>query len=1126
MKNFFLSRKLPLLIINSASLLSILLLLLVSLLSIYPSNTIRFIDRLFVTDFIIEFSNVSSNGTFLYPSFEFKNLKIIQESQPIIDASLFKITISIPKSLVMLRPEIINSKISDGKIYYQDTSKNTSEFVKINSNISFDHNNIINGNIHLIKNNVLGSLFFSSKSGDQRYLVNLPENDWLAFLPIEINAEFKKFRFSINMIGNDKNESLNSIGHFRLISSDELLNEPYKVNGDFIQSYKNNISLMSFKNLNKPFLNESNLLSVDFTNEIIRLSDLFLSKDLIKINALKNISTISLKNLTYIFNSQSPFFSSAFSALKIDNIYLDSIENLSGIILANKTLLQFKLEPSQALLRTIDGSLFEMRASGDSSYIFNKKQLNTKILLEKNKTQVEFHLLNSSEGKYEIDLIAEDISSKLFIALLPKDLSDLKSNLTNSLKSNSLNNLIFSYKNGFLDKSINYLSGSISSNNFNYEINSTQVIQSNAFDLSLKDGNISIALNLGKYNSIPFRTAKIHIDPTSQALNYISEHELGDEDIQIKGLTIQDYLSEDGIVLPIQSVGRVNIKNFDNVNFTKLSFNNLDLEVSKDIPLKNLEGRIFISNFKNAYGSINGDGFSQNFDAIVRATSLDDKPSLFLSTQLEIDMDKVLPSNDFLWFTGKEKSKIKLSFSPDNSWRINIFSNLIDTKISSQIAYFKKPLGTALDTQVTIHNIDNPNILIQNNLFETLILFKEDQLSGYFKSGNYFNKTIKSTTQFNKFKIYIDIPELNFEDLNFNQVNNSGSNTLSIDHLEFHFNKLMLLGNTFNAQTGKIKILGDATQLSLKGNDLNGIISIGNDGFTKVSLKDSTIKYLSFQDRANSEQLTNMRFVGEDIDVNGIKINFFDFYILENSDVITINDIKVRSKNINIQPLNQEEKAYVSYNKKKDLYKVKGIFELNKPSKDISRFIGYDFEYLKSNMNVEWISAKQLNNLQGKLSFLVKDLKLEQEVSNSVLLKALGIFNLKSFFSTLSEIDLSDKNRNNLNINRGAGGFIFMSDRARISDPLFIETNFAKMKWIGDIQKDRRKNLSDLDLFLEMRLTISDNLPWYGAFLGGFPAVAGGMVIGSIFEKGINDISTINYQVTGNIDNPQLLRLE
>ncbi|GEM_PF-954498 len=1126
MKNFFLSRKLPLLIINITSLLLILILLFISLLSIYPSNTIRFIDRLFVTDFKIEFSNITSNGNFLYPSLEFKNLKISQESQPIVNASLFKITISIPKSLATLRPMILNSKISDGKIYYQDIPENTSEFLEINSSISFDKNNIINGNIHLIKNNVMGSLFFSSKSGEQRYLLNLPENDWLGFLPIEISAGLKKLRFSINMIGNDKNASLNSIGRFKAKSADDQLNQSYDLNGDFIQSYKNNISLISFKNLNKPFLNESNLLSIDFSKEIIRLSDLFLSKDLIKIDRLKNINKIYLENLTYIFNSESPFFSAAFSTLKIDNIYLDSIENLSGIILANKKLLQFKLEPSQALLKTIDGSLFKMRASGDSSYIFNKKQLTTKVLLEKNKTQLELRMLNSSEGKYEIDLIAKDISSNFFIALLPESLSDVKSNLTKSLKLNSLDNLIFSSKSGYLDKSMNYVSGSISSNNFNYEINSTQVIKSNAFDLSLTNGNISIALNLGKYNSIPFKAAKIYIDSISQVLHYTSEHELGNEDIQIKELKMQDYLSKDRIVLPIQSVGRVNIKNFANVNFTKVTFNSLDLDVFKDTQLKDLEGRIFISNFKNAYGLINGEGFNQNFDAIVKAISLNDKPSLFLSTQLEIDMEKVFPGSDFLRFSGKEESEIKLSFSFDNGWRINIFNNLIDTKISSQIAYFKKPLGTALDTQVTIHNIDNPNILIQNNLFETLILFKEDQLSGYFKSGNYFNKTIESTAQFDKFKIYIDIPELNFEDLNFNQIDSSAPNTLPIDHLEFHFDKLMLFGNTFYAQTGKIKILGDTTELSLKGNDLNGIISMGNDGFTKVSLNNSIIKSLSLQDRANNEQLTNMRFVGENIDINGTRINFFDFYILENADVITINDIKVRSKNINIQPLNQEEKAYVSYNKKKDLYKVKGIFELNKPSKEISKFIGYDFKYLKSNMNVEWISAKQLNNLQGKFSFLVKDLKLEQEVSNSVLLTALGIFNLKSFFSTLSEIDLSDENRKNLNINRGAGAFIFMSDRARISDPLFIETNFAKMKWIGDIQKDRRNNLSDLDLFLEMRLTISDNLPWYGAFLGGFPAVAGGMVIGSIFEKGINDISTINYQVTGNINNPKLLRLE
>ena len=44
-------------------------------------------------------------------------------------------------------------------------------------------------------------------------------------------------------------------------------------------------------------------------------------------------------------------------------------------------------------------------------------------------------------------------------------------------------------------------------------------------------------------------------------------------------------------------------------------------------------------------------------------------------------------------------------------------------------------------------------------------------------------------------------------------------------------------------------------------------------------------------------------------------------------------------------------------------------------------------------------------------------------------------------------------------------------------------------------------------------------------FLGGFPAVAGGIVIGSIFEEGINDISTINYQIKGDINEPDIIKI-
>ena len=127
------------------------------------------------------------------------------------------------------------------------------------------------------------------------------------------------------------------------------------------------------------------------------------------------------------------------------------------------------------------------------------------------------------------------------------------------------------------------------------------------------------------------------------------------------------------------------------------------------------------------------------------------------------------------------------------------------------------------------------------------------------------------------------------------------SKSMQIEHVEFHFDELKLLGNAFNAQTGKISILGDATELTLKGNDLNGVISIGSDGFTKINLKDSKIKSLSLPKESRPEQFTNMRLIGKNINIEGIKIDSFDFYILENSEVITIDNIKVKSKIINVK---------------------------------------------------------------------------------------------------------------------------------------------------------------------------------------------------------------------------------
>jgi len=81
------------------------------------------------------------------------------------------------------------------------------------------------------------------------------------------------------------------------------------------------------------------------------------------------------------------------------------------------------------------------------------------------------------------------------------------------------------------------------------------------------------------------------------------------------------------------------------------------------------------------------------------------------------------------------------------------------------------------------------------------------------------------------------------------------------------------------------------------------------------------------------------------------------------------------------------------------------------------------------------------------------------------------------------------------------------------------------MRWNGEILKNSKGELSNLNLDLSMRLKISENIPWYAAIFGGMPALAGGVVLENIFEDAIEDASTINFKMKGTVDDPNLIRL-
>ena len=116
----------------------------------------------------------------------------------------------------------------------------------------------------------------------------------------------------------------------------------------------------------------------------------------------------------------------------------------------------------------------------------------------------------------------------------------------------------------------------------------------------------------------------------------------------------------------------MSLRNQDNINFTKVLFNNLGLKIFEEFQIKNLVGEIFIKNFNSAFGSIEGNGFEQNFEATLIGKDLSANPILSLNTQLEIDMEEIFPGTDFLRIKGKELSKIQLSYNSSEGLELSL----------------------------------------------------------------------------------------------------------------------------------------------------------------------------------------------------------------------------------------------------------------------------------------------------------------------------------------------------------------------------------------------------------------------------------------------------------------------
>ena len=266
---------------------------------------------------------------------------------------------------------------------------------------------------------------------------------------------------------------------------------------------------------------------------------------------------------------------------------------------------------------------------------------------------------------------------------------------------------------------------------------------------------------------------------------------------------------------------------------------------------------------------------------------------IIIKTNLEIDLSQTINDQRYFGIKGKETFKTTLEIK-DNVSSLSLESDLTNTEFNSEVDEISKNIKDKLFTTIKIRDLSNPSYLIKNKKFEA---FFDNKNNGYFDFGNGFSEeTVSSKREFDGFYIYLNLKDINIENL---LVDSSGNNTSNLKSIFIKSKTLNLFNNTYNNQTLKILFNENETYANFYGKNLNGSIRIDNSGFTRIDVFDTKFEFngvsLANTDISLNDNI-NIRFVGKNIQTYDDVFQDVDFYFLRNEEITTIDNINIRSK--------------------------------------------------------------------------------------------------------------------------------------------------------------------------------------------------------------------------------------
>jgi len=451
-----------------------------------------------------------------------------------------------------------------------------------------------------------------------------------------------------------------------------------------------------------------------------------------------------------------------------------------------------------------------------------------------------------------------------------------------------------------------------------------------------------------------------------------------------------------------------------------------------------------------------------------------------LKGQMHLEFNDKFTISDASIFSGNEKSNIRLLLNYDDEIKLKIAAKGDEKFILNYLP----------STQ------DNIKVFFQESKFKTdeldllLTLFtanEEVRFSSILSSKSTLINLRNTELKADSIKSYIDNSSIKL----------FGENMYVSDYF---FGNIYLVNNFYDDSNYDLLLVDKKIGLKF---DKNGTLKSLNGHL--YSTEDSKLQINLFDQ--------NLLINYEDIFV---KFNLLDSYVLEE------NNLKIFPKRLKSNLFILDESFQNSLEFNLDDFSLNNInlqLSVKDLDNNLSSSSNLTFNKLDLVLENSFIRLSNENfDIGGIVNISGKDISYSDSTFQIDAIRVLSLIDIRSRLVNIFNADFEKLDQNNFFINSLDGKFFIDSSGYANIDKLNMNFDIGKAELSGTISSINDP-FDNFDMEMNFESSLTQNIPWYVAIIGGLPAAASAVVVTEVLEEGLNDITKTTYSISGDVEN-------